>query len=244
MAEPFLGEIRTFAFDFAPKGWAKCEGQLLPINQNQALFALLGTIYGGDGRVTFALPDLRGRVVDLRQRRPPAGRDRRRGDARAERRRAPRAQPPRQGERVERQLQQSDRERLGREPERVPRERHREHGRQRDRERRLRPAAQHDAAVPLAEHLHRPHRHLPGAVVSGPSELGSAFAGEAVVGGQARRAARGPTRSSRRRSAPAGISPRCATARARTAPPPPCAAARWGSPPSSPDRRPRSAATR
>jgi microcystin-dependent protein len=63
MAEPFLGEIRTFAFDFAPKGWAKCEGQLLPINQNQALFALLGTIYGGDGRVTFALPDLRGRVA-------------------------------------------------------------------------------------------------------------------------------------------------------------------------------------
>jgi microcystin-dependent protein len=63
MAEPFLGEIRTFAFDFAPKGWAKCEGQLMPINQNQALFALLGTTYGGDGRVTFALPDLRGRVT-------------------------------------------------------------------------------------------------------------------------------------------------------------------------------------
>ena len=63
MAEPFIGEIRTFAFDFVPKGWAKCEGQLLPINQNQALFALLGTIYGGDGRVSFALPDLRGRVV-------------------------------------------------------------------------------------------------------------------------------------------------------------------------------------
>jgi microcystin-dependent protein len=63
MAEPFLGEIRTFGFDFAPKGWAKCEGQLLPINQNQALFALLGTFYGGDGRVTFALPDLRGRVA-------------------------------------------------------------------------------------------------------------------------------------------------------------------------------------
>jgi microcystin-dependent protein len=63
MAEPFLGEIRTFGFEFAPKGWAKCEGQLLPINQNQALFALIGTIYGGDGRVTFALPDLRGRVA-------------------------------------------------------------------------------------------------------------------------------------------------------------------------------------
>jgi microcystin-dependent protein len=63
MAEPILGEIRTFAFDFVPKGWARCEGQLLPINQNQALFALLGTTYGGDGRVSFALPDLRGRVA-------------------------------------------------------------------------------------------------------------------------------------------------------------------------------------
>jgi microcystin-dependent protein len=63
MAEPFIGEIRTFAFEFAPQGWAKCEGQLLPINQNQALFALIGTIYGGDGRIDFALPDLRGRVA-------------------------------------------------------------------------------------------------------------------------------------------------------------------------------------
>jgi microcystin-dependent protein len=63
MAEPLLGEIRTFAFGFTPNGWAPCEGQLLPINQNQALFALLGTTYGGDGQTTFALPDLRGRVV-------------------------------------------------------------------------------------------------------------------------------------------------------------------------------------
>jgi len=62
MTEPFLGEIRLFSFSFAPKGWALCNGQLLPINQNQALFALLGTTYGGDGRVNFALPDLRGRV--------------------------------------------------------------------------------------------------------------------------------------------------------------------------------------
>jgi microcystin-dependent protein len=61
MAEPFLAEIRLCSFDFAPKGWASCNGQLLPINQNQALFALLGTTYGGDGRVNFALPDLRGR---------------------------------------------------------------------------------------------------------------------------------------------------------------------------------------
>ena len=62
MAEPFLSEIRIMSFQFAPKGWALCNGQLLPINQNQALFALLGTTFGGDGRVNFALPDLRGRT--------------------------------------------------------------------------------------------------------------------------------------------------------------------------------------
>ena len=62
MAEPFLAEIRIMSFNFAPKGWAQCNGQLMPINQNQALFSLLGTTYGGDGRVNFALPDLRGRV--------------------------------------------------------------------------------------------------------------------------------------------------------------------------------------
>lgn len=62
MAEPFLSEIRIMSFGFAPKGWALCNGQLLPINQNQALFALLGTTFGGDGRVNFALPDLRGRT--------------------------------------------------------------------------------------------------------------------------------------------------------------------------------------
>lgn len=62
MAEPFLAEVRIFSFVFAPRGWALCNGQLLPINQNQGLFSLLGTTYGGDGRVNFALPDLRGRV--------------------------------------------------------------------------------------------------------------------------------------------------------------------------------------
>jgi microcystin-dependent protein len=62
MAEPFLSEIRLMSFVFAPVGWALCNGQLLPINQNQALFSLLGTTYGGDGRVNFALPDLRGRT--------------------------------------------------------------------------------------------------------------------------------------------------------------------------------------
>jgi microcystin-dependent protein len=62
MAEPFLSEIRIMSFVFPPKGWALCNGQLLPINQNQALFSLLGTTFGGDGRTNFALPDLRGRV--------------------------------------------------------------------------------------------------------------------------------------------------------------------------------------
>jgi microcystin-dependent protein len=62
MAEPFLAEIRIMSFGFAPKGWALCNGQLLPINQNQALFSLLGTEFGGDGRVNFALPNLQGRV--------------------------------------------------------------------------------------------------------------------------------------------------------------------------------------
>ena len=60
--EPFLSEIRIFSFVYAPRGWALCNGQILPINQNQALFSLLGTTYGGDGRVNFALPDLRGRT--------------------------------------------------------------------------------------------------------------------------------------------------------------------------------------
>ena len=62
MAEPFLGEIRLMAFTFAPQGWAQCNGQFLPINQNQALFSLLGTQYGGNGQTTFALPNMRGRT--------------------------------------------------------------------------------------------------------------------------------------------------------------------------------------
>lgn len=63
MADPFLGELRLASFTLVPRGWARCDGQLLPINQNQALFSLLGTTYGGDGRVNFALPDLRGSRV-------------------------------------------------------------------------------------------------------------------------------------------------------------------------------------
>lgn len=62
MSEPFLSEIKIVSFNFPPKGWAFCNGQLLPINQNQALFALLGTTYGGNGQTNFALPNLRGRV--------------------------------------------------------------------------------------------------------------------------------------------------------------------------------------
>ncbi len=62
MAEPFIGQVTLFAGNFAPRGWAFCSGQLLAISQNQALFSILGTFYGGDGRTTFALPDLRGRV--------------------------------------------------------------------------------------------------------------------------------------------------------------------------------------
>ncbi len=63
MYEPFLGSIALFSGNFAPKGWALCHGQLLPINQNQALFAILGTTYGGNGQTTFALPDLRNRTL-------------------------------------------------------------------------------------------------------------------------------------------------------------------------------------
>ncbi|HEX8640488.1 MAG TPA: tail fiber protein [Allosphingosinicella sp.] len=62
MADPFVAEIRIFGFNFAPTGWAQCNGQLLPISQNTALFSLLGTIYGGDGKSTFALPNLQGSV--------------------------------------------------------------------------------------------------------------------------------------------------------------------------------------
>jgi microcystin-dependent protein len=62
MSEPFLAEVRIFGFTFAPRGWALCDGQILPINQNESLYSLLGTTYGGDGRTSFALPDLRGRT--------------------------------------------------------------------------------------------------------------------------------------------------------------------------------------
>jgi microcystin-dependent protein len=62
MADPFVAEIRVFPFNFAPKGWAFCDGQLMPLSQNTALFSLLGTVYGGNGKSNFALPDLQGRA--------------------------------------------------------------------------------------------------------------------------------------------------------------------------------------
>lgn len=70
MADPFLAEIRIFPFNFAPRGWAWCDGQIMPISQNTALFSLVGTVYGGDGRTTFSLPDLQGRAP-LQQGRGP-----------------------------------------------------------------------------------------------------------------------------------------------------------------------------
>ena len=73
MASPFLSEIRIMSFNFAPKGWALCDGQLLPINQNQALFSLLGTTYGGNGQTNFGLPDLQGRVPLHRSQTYPQG---------------------------------------------------------------------------------------------------------------------------------------------------------------------------
>ena len=73
MSEPFVAEIRMFGFNFAPSGWALCDGQLMPISQNTALFSLLGTTYGGDGSSTFALPDLQDRSpTTFRRTRPPA----------------------------------------------------------------------------------------------------------------------------------------------------------------------------
>lgn len=76
--DPFIGQIQTFGFNFAPRAWAMCDGQLLPISSNSALFSLIGTIYGGDGRTTFALPDLRGRAA-LHQGNGPGLSDRRIG---------------------------------------------------------------------------------------------------------------------------------------------------------------------
>lgn len=79
MVDPFIGEIRIMGFNFPPKGWAQCNGQLMPISQNTALFSLLGTMYGGDGRSTFALPDLEGRAT-MSWGRGPGLSDRRQGE--------------------------------------------------------------------------------------------------------------------------------------------------------------------
>ncbi|OBZ15960.1 phage tail protein [Bacillus sp. FJAT-26390] len=80
MADPYVGEIRIFAGNFAPKGWALCDGQLLPLSQNTALFSILGTMYGGDGKTNFALPDLRGRAP-MQQGQGPGLTERTQGEA-------------------------------------------------------------------------------------------------------------------------------------------------------------------
>ena len=93
MAEQFLGEIRMMSFAFPPKGWALADGQLLPINQNQALFSLLGTTFGGNGQTNFALPDLRAPDADPRRQRTHPRRAGRGGGAHAQERRAAAAHP-------------------------------------------------------------------------------------------------------------------------------------------------------
>ena len=93
MAQPYVGEIRMFAGNFAPAGWMFCEGQLLPISENETLFQLIGTTYGGDGESTFALPDLRGRIPIHQGNGVHPGRDRRRGGDHADRAADPGAHP-------------------------------------------------------------------------------------------------------------------------------------------------------
>src|SRR5215813_2872572 len=97
MAQPYVGEIRMFAGNFAPAGWMFCEGQLLPISENETLFNLIGTTYGGDGQSTFALPDLRGRVPRPPEPELPAGPDRRRRNRHADGESAPDAHAPAPG---------------------------------------------------------------------------------------------------------------------------------------------------
>ena len=184
MAEPFLSEIRIFPYSQVPTGdgWAQCNGQLLPINQNQALFSLLGTTFGGDGRVNFALPDLRARTPIHVGRRPHARRARRRAGAHALDRRAAAAHPRRAGD-----------ERDGRHPDRArqPAGRLAEPALRRRQlagadvaepddghERRRQPGAPEHAAVPDAELRHRAHRHLPEPDLRGARAMAQPFVGE------------------------------------------------------------------
>ena len=166
MAEPFLSEIRIMSFSFAPKGWALCNGQLLPINQNQALFSLLGTTFGGDGRVNFALPDLRGR--DAHPRRAAATPSASAAASRRTRCRSPRCRPT-----PTPSLRRSNRRRRAAIPAGNLSGQARPAGVLRRRtnlvamdagsvdEHRRQPGAPQHAAVPDAQLLHRPSGHLP-----------------------------------------------------------------------------------
>ena len=170
MSEPFVGEIRSFGFNFAPRGWAQCNGQLLPIAQNTALFSLLGTTYGGDGRSTFGLPNLSGSVAmgsgqgsGLHAARPRRNRRRERlcdpvhpAD--------PCAQPSRQCLRGEWKSGHTRRQLLGsgcRWQQAVWRRRPGADGRRRHRKRGCSSTAFQPPAIPGAELLHRAARYLP-----------------------------------------------------------------------------------
>ena len=183
MAEPFLGEIRTFAFDFAPKGWAKCEGQVMPINQNQALFALLGTIVRRRRPGHVRAPGPARPRDHLRQRRPPAGRGRRRGGARADASPSSPAHSHRAKANASTGNSNSPTENVWAANPNAYRASGSANMDPNAIAERRRATQPHNTMQPYLalQHLHRPHRHLPGAVVTGPSELGSAFAGEAVA---------------------------------------------------------------
>jgi hypothetical protein len=162
--DPFLGEIRLVAFNFAPQGWAFCAGQVLPISQNTALFSLLGNAYGGDGMTTFALPDLRGRVPvgagqsaagsDLRARL-----DRRPRDRQADGEPAARARASGPGEQRRVGDEKSERRRPGGRG-RLLRDAGREDERGDDRSQRRRPGARQPAAIRQPELHHRPSGDL------------------------------------------------------------------------------------
>ena len=163
MAEPFLGEIRIMSFNFAPKGWALCNGQLLPINQNQALFSLLGTTYGGNGRVNFALPDLRGRVPMHAGERPHPRRAGRAGGSHAHQLRSCRRTTTRSSA-VNANAQRRRRRELSSRPRTRCTSRRRQHDARAEHDRPTsvgRSRTREPAAVPDAELLHRTAGHLP-----------------------------------------------------------------------------------
>ena len=164
MAEPFLSEIRIMSFVFAPKGWALCNGQLLPINQNQALFSLLGTTYGGDGRVNFALPDLSGPGADPYRQRQYARREERqrnRDDQRSSRCRRTRMCSTHHPLQTNAVLPGGNFLALAPQQAYVGAAQPGGDGAEQRHERRRKPGAPEHAALPDAELLHRPAGHLP-----------------------------------------------------------------------------------